>query len=186
MTPLSRRRKERHMQRISTLLMAAALVLFAFGYASAQDHPNFSGSWTLDPSSAPAPAGGAGGGGGRGGRGGGGGAGFGQAFNAQQTDEALTISRMQGDQTVTLTYKLDGSESTNAVPGRGGEPQDQVSKATWEGDKLAITTTLNFGGNSVEQKRVLSMDGDDLVVEQTNPGRGGGEATTVRLVYKKG
>ena len=174
------------MRRVTGFVTSAAFVLLAFVVLQAQARPDFSGQWTLDPASAPAPAGGAGGGGGRGGRGGGGGAGFGQAFTAAQTADALTITRMQGDQTVTLTYKLDGSESTNSVPGRGGAPQDQVSKAAWEGSKLAITTTLNFGGNSIEQKRVLSMEGSDLVIEQTNPGRDGGAPTTVRLVYKKG
>jgi hypothetical protein len=140
----------------------------------------------MDPASAPAPPAGGGGGGGGGGRGGGGGGlGFGQEFTAKQDAKMLTITRMQGDQTVTATYNLDGSESKNMVAGRGGQ-QEQVSKAAWEGNKLSITTTLNFGGNSVEQKRVLSIEGGNLVIEQTQPGRGGGEATTTKLVYKKG
>ena len=97
----------------------------------------------------------------------------------------LTVTRMQGDQTVTFVYNLDGSESKNMVAGRGGQ-QEQVSKATWEGNKLTIVTTLNAGGNTIEQRRVLSMEGGNLVVEQTAPGRGGGEPTTTKLVYKKG
>lgn len=137
----------------------------------------------MDPASAPAaPAGG-----GRGGRGGGrgGGAGFGQEFTAAQTATTLTITRAQGDQTITETYNLDGSESKNMVAGRGGQ-QEQVSKAMWDGDTLAIVVTLNFGGNTIEQRRVLSLEGGNLVVEQTAPGRGGGEPTTTRIVYKKG
>jgi hypothetical protein len=166
-----------------TLNTAAVFVLaFAVGvYAQAQ--PDFSGKWVLD---APPPAADAGGGGGgRGGGRGGGGNPFGQEFTAKQDAKMLTITRTQGDQTVTLTYNLDGSESKNMVAGRGGE-QEQVSKAAWDGNKLAIVTTLNFGGNAVEQRRVLSMEGGNLVIEQTQPGRGGGEPTTTKLVYKKG
>ena len=160
-----------------TLTTATAFALaFAVGiYAQA---PDFSGTWVLDAPPA------ADGGGGRGGRGGGGNP-FGQQFMAKQDAKTLTITRMQGDQTVVLTYNLDGSESKNTVAGRGG-PQEQVSKATWEGNKLTIVTTLDFGGNAVEQRRVLSMEGGNLVIEQTQPGRGGGEPTTTKLVYKKG
>lgn len=161
--------------------VAVALVVGGLLSVSAQGRPDFSGKWVMDPASAPAAGGG--GGGGRGG--GGGGLGFGQEFTAKQDAKVLTVTRMQGDQTVTATYNLDGSESKNMVAGRGGQ-QEQVSKAAWDGNRLVITTTLNFGGNTVEQRRVLSMDGGNLVVEQTNPGRGGGEPTTAKVVYKKG
>ena len=164
------------------ILVAGALVLCAAVSLVAQAKPDFSGKWVLDPASAPAPP--PVGGGGRGG-------GFAivaaavQEFTAKQDAKTLTITRMQGDQSVTVTYNLDGSESKNTVQARGG-PQEQVSKATWDGTKLVIATTLNFGGNTVEQKRVMSMDGGNLVIEQTAPGRGGGEPTTTKLVYKKG
>jgi hypothetical protein len=165
-------------------VIAIAVVTMALSAgAYAQGKPDFSGKWVMDPASAPAPppGGGAPGGGGRGG----GGAGFGQEFTAKQDAATLTITRAQGDQTVTAVYKLDGSESKNTVAGRGGQ-QEQVSKATWEGNKLSIVTTLDFGGNTVEQKRVLSLEAGNLVIEQTAPGRGGGEPTTTKLVYKKG
>lgn len=184
------------MKRLGVLITTALFVLCVTAAAFAQARPNFSGNWTMDPASAPAPpaappagapAGGGGGGGGRGGGGGGGNQGFGQAFTATQNAMTLTISRMQGDQTITAVYNLNGSDSTNEVPGRqGGAPTQQVSKAVWEGNTLVITTTVNQGGNTVEQKRVLSMQGADLVVEQTNPGRQGGAPTTVKIVYKKG
>src|SRR5687767_15892938 len=130
-----------------------------------------------------APAGGGGGGRG-GGRGGGGNAGFGAEFTAKQDAKMLTIDRVQGDATVSAVYNLDGSESKNTVAGRGGQ-QEQVSKATWDGSKLVIVTTINAGGTNVEQRRVLSMEGGNLVIEQTAPGRGGGEPTTTKVVYKK-
>jgi hypothetical protein len=170
--------------RRNVLVTAIALVFAAAISMYAQAKPDFSGKWVMDPASAPAaPAGG--GGGGRGGGGGGGGLGFGQEFTAKQDAKVLTVTRMQGDQTVTATYNLDGSESKNMVAGRGGQ-QEQVSKAVWDGSRLSITTSVNVGGNAAEQKRVLSMEGGNLVIEQTNPGRGGGAPTTAKVVYKKG
>jgi len=174
--------------RVTGFVTAAALVFSAAIGVYAQA-PNLTGKWTLVPAAAPAdaaaaPAGGGGRGGGRGG--GGGGNPFGQEFTATQDATSLVITRMQGDATVTATYKLDGSESKNMVPGRGGETE-QVSKATVVGTTIVITTSINAGGNTIEQKRVLSMDaGGNLVVEQTAPGRGGGEPTTTKITYKKG
>jgi hypothetical protein len=176
------------MRRLTGFVTAAALVVATTAGMYAQAKPDFSGKWVMDPASAPAPPAGAPDGGGRGGGGrggGGGGAGFGQEFTAKQDAKMLTIARAQGDQTITAMYMLDGSESKNMVAGRGGQ-QEQVSKAMWDGNKLVITTTVNFGGTPAEQKRVLSMEGGNLVIEQTAPGRGGGEPTTTKVVYKKG
>lgn len=169
------------MRRLTVFVGTAVMVLCMTAGALGQTRPDFSGRWTMDPASAPAPPGGAGRGGGRGG-----GAGFGPEFTAKQDASTLTISRMQGDQAITATYRLDGSESRNSVPGRqGGAPTEQVSKASWEGNSLVIVTTLNFAGNSVEQRRVLSLEGGNLVIEQTTPGLQGGGPTTQKLVYKK-
>ena len=163
------------MRRISALLSVAAVVLWTVG-AYAQAKPNFSGKWVRE-----APAGGAaaGGGGGGGGRGGGGG-GFGMENTITQTDKTLTIEYMGGGQNpapIKLVFNLDGSESKNNM-GRGGE---QVSKATWDGAKISITTTTPNG----EVKRVISMEGANMVVESTVPGREGGAPTTTKAVYKK-
>ena len=171
--------------RRNILATAIALVFAAAISMYAQAKPDFSGKWVMDPASAPAPPAAGGGGGGGGGRGGGGGLGFGQEFTAKQDAKALTITRTQGDQAVTATYNLDGSESKNTVAGRGGQ-QEQVSKAVWEANKLTITTTVDAGGTPAEQKRVISMEGGNLVIEQTNPARGGGAPTTAKVVYKKG
>jgi hypothetical protein len=167
-----------------TVVAAAAFALSTATAVFAQGKPDFSGSWAIDPASVPAATAGGGGGGGRGG-GRGGGGGLGQAFTAKQDANTLTITRQQGGNEVTAVYKLDGSESKNTVAGRGGQ-QEQVSKAAWDGDKLVITTTQDFGGNTVERKMTLSMEGGKLAVEQTAPGRGGGEPTTTKVTYNKG
>jgi hypothetical protein len=158
--------------------MATAMAVAAVSL-TAQAKPNFSGKWVMEaPSAATANAGG--------GRAGGAGApagfqpGFGPEFTVKQDNTTLSISRGQGSP---LVYKLDGSESKNTVT-RNGEQQEQIAKATWEGDKLVIATEINFQGNVAEQKRVLSLENGSLVIEQTNPGRNGGAAT--KIIYKKG
>src|SRR5688572_5940858 len=95
------------------LLIAVVLMFGAAASLAAQAKADFSGKWVADAAAA-APAGGGGGGGG-GGRGGGRGGGFGNEFTIAQTAQTLTITRMQGDQTVTTVYNLDGSESKNMV-----------------------------------------------------------------------
>lgn len=170
------------MRRLTTLAATAAFIVSIAASAFAQAKTDFSGKWTLDPASAPAPAAGGGGGGRGGGRGGGGG--LGQEFTIAQDANTLTITRDQGGQPVALVYKLDGSESKNTVAGRGGQ-QEQVSKTMWMTNKLMITTKLDFGGNTVEQTRTLSLEGGNLVVEQSQPGRDGGAPQTQKLVYKK-
>lgn len=163
------------MKRLTALATVAALVL---GSAAvfAQAKPNFAGKWTLDPASAPAP----GGGGGRGGRGGG----LGQDLTIAQDASTLTLDYVGGGRNpgpVKLTYNLDGSESKNT--GMGGN--EQVSKAVWEGDKLVVTTQLNFGGNTFEQKRTFSLEGGNLAIETVQPGREGGPGTPTKVTYKK-
>jgi hypothetical protein len=168
------------MKKLTALLSVAAVALWAVG-AYAQAKPSFSGKWTMqvDPNAAP-PAGG-----GRGGRGGGGG--WGMEFTATQDATMLKIDRMQGGNPVTETFKLDGSESKNMMPGRqGGAPTEQVSKATWAGNNIEIVTTQNFGGNAIEIKRTLSIGADGaLTIETVRPGQDGSPMST-KVTYKKG
>ena len=161
-------------------VVAVVLMFGAAASLAAQAKPDFSGKWVMDAAAAPAaPDGGGGRGGGRGG------GGFGNEFTIAQNAKTLTITRMQGDQAVSTVYNLDGSESKNTTQGRGG-PQEQVSKAMWDGAKLVVTTTINAGGNNIEQKRVFAMEGANLTIETTQPGRDGGPGTPQKTTYKKG
>ena len=148
---------------IATAILAMASVTWA-------QKPDFSGTWTLNPASAPA---------GGGGRGGGGGAlGNGPAL-VKQTADALTIERTMGDAKVTLSYKLDGTESRNMMMGRGGQPADSMSTAKWDGPRLTIVTKQEMDGQIAESTQVWTVAGNTLTVETTNA-RG-----TQKRVYKK-
>lgn len=165
--------------RRTTLVLGALSLMLAATAARAQDKPNFSGSWTrVEDPNAPAAAG-------RGGRGGGRG-GLGAAATLMQDASTLTITRTTQAGEVKTVYNLDGSDSKNMMS-MGGNQVEQVSKAAWEGTKLVITTTTDFGGNLSTTKQVFMLDASgQLVVETTSPGRGGGEPVTTSQTYKKG
>ena len=138
----------------------AAAILAVATMAWAQK-PDFSGTWTLDLASAP-----------------GGTLGSGRA-TVKQTADTLTVERAMGDAKVTLTYKLDGTESRNMLMGRGGEQADSVSTAKWDGPKLTIVTKQEMGGQVTESTQVWTVEGNTLTVETTSA-RG-----TQKWVYKK-
>ena len=134
--------------------MAAGLLLAG---ARAQGKPDFSGAWTLDTTkSGPAPQG-------RGGSGGGA-----ASLTIKQTamEMAVTSEGRQGPQT--LTYKLDGSESTNQMMGRGGATPVK-STAKWDGSSLVIETTRDIQGMSITTKEVRKLEngGKEMHVETT-------------------
>src|SRR5262245_15651186 len=139
------------MKKALFLALAAAIVLpFT---ARAQAKPDFSGTWTLDASKSDAPMG-------RGGRGGG------AAGPMTITQDAGSLTQKRGEQT--LVYKLDGSESSNEVQGRGGT-QTVKSKAHFDGSKLIIETTREIQGFSLttKEERSLSADGKEMTIRTT-------------------
>lgn len=161
--------------RRNALIVGALSLVVAAAPAIAQDKPNFSGTWTLvvDPN-APAPTG----------RGGGGG--LGQGATITQDDKTLTVTRTTGQGEIKLVYNLDGSDSKNMMMGRGGQTE-QISKASWDGTKLVITTTFTMGDNTVTRTQSFMLDASgQLVVSTTSPGRGGGAPMTMTQTYKKG
>ena len=150
------------------LMAAAALAVTTMAFAQAK--PDFSGTWTLDPAASQMGGGAAAGGGRQGG-----GRGMGGPMTVKQTADTLTVERTMGDNTITQTYKLDGSESKNTMMGRGGESMEQVSMAKWDGNKLVITTKTANG----EQVQTWSLEHGNLTIDRT-----GGRGAT-KQVYKK-
>jgi hypothetical protein len=174
--------------RRSTALMSVAAVAFMASNAFAQAKPNFAGTWNLvqDPAAQQAAAAGAGGNpGGRGGRGGFGGA-LGMTGTITQDDKTLTIKTTRGQNEIVTTYNLDGSDSKNTAPGRGGNPgTEQISHAKWDGTNLVITRTQDMGGTSVEIKQIFSIDAaGNLNIETVRPGQDGAPVST-KVQYKK-
>src|SRR5687767_9666207 len=103
---------------IAAAVLAVATVVWA--------QADFSGTWTLVPA-ADAPTGGGGG------RGGGG------PMTVTQKGPALAIERTMGENKVTMTYKLDGTESINKQMGRGGNEVEVKTTTKWDGNKLVFS-----------------------------------------------
>jgi hypothetical protein len=144
------------------LIGAAILAVATVAWAQ---KPDFSGTWTLDPASAPA-AGSEGGA-----------LGNGPAM-VKHTADALTIERTTDADKITLTFKLDGTESRNVMM-RGGRQADTMSIAKWNGPKLTIVTKQEMDSQLTESNEVWTVNGNTLTVETTN-GR-----NTQKLIYKK-
>jgi YD repeat-containing protein len=152
------------MRLLTAFVSTAVLVLCTASGAFAQARPDFSGTWTLDPTSAsaardrgmnPPPQ-----------------------LTFTQDANTLTMSWTQEGRTTTETLNLDGSESKTRM--------GSVQKATWEANRIVVVIRQNLGGNEIEQRRVFSMDGGNLVIELARPDVPGGDPTVVRVVYKKG
>jgi hypothetical protein len=156
------------------VVAAAILAVATLAWAQKSD---FSGTWTLDPAASDQPAGGGGGGGGGRGGGRGGILGMGPSTVKQSATELVVESTM-GENKVTRTYKLDGSESKNTITtGRG--TMESVSTAKFDGPKLVIVTKQSMGDQTFETTENWSVSGSTLTVESTNA-RG-----TQKRVYKK-
>ena len=126
------------------LLLAATMAVILPFVAHAQAKPDFSGTWTLDTAkSDPAPAGRGGGGGGA------------ATLTIKQTGTELSIMSegRQGPQT--MTYKLDGSESTNQMMGRGGAAAVKPSAAKSQGGKEMQVETTAQTPNGEQKRKVV-------------------------------
>ena len=146
--------------------LALLVTLFA-ATASSQTKPNFAGKWTLtDPTTA-----------------------------AMMTPATLTV--VHDEKTITLTtvgqmgevktvFNLDGTEAKSPIDVQGNRIE-RVTKAAWDGSRLALTTVANFQGQSFETKQIWTLGADGtLTVDATRPDfQGGGAPVTSKSVYKK-
>jgi hypothetical protein len=165
------------MKRKLALTAVLAVALAVVGYAQ---KPDFSGVWTPEAPAAGAPAGGGGGGGGQ--RGGG----MAGPMTVTHKGDSLVIERTMGENKITQTFKLDGTESINKQAGRGGGPEvESKSTAKWDGSKLTIITKTPAPDGTVrEATQSWSLEGGNLVVESTRQGREGAPVTA-KTTYKK-
>ena len=159
--------------RTRRILTATLMAILASAAIAAQARPDFSGKWTLVPDPAA---------GGRGGFGG-----VGQSATITQDATSLTITRSTQMGEFTSTYRLDGSESRNTLNFQGNAIE-QLSKTSWDGDRLIVNTSMSFDGNPVEVSMKMWLDeAGTLNVESTRPDfQGGGAPVTTRNTYKKG
>lgn len=143
------------MQRLLSAFFTAVLILLCA--PGAGDHPDFSGTWSMDPARSESahqavPIGSV-------------------TLIIRQTPAELTIeTRRSGSKkspsfTETLTYKLDGSERT--APGNAGVPVR--TWAHWDGEKFVAETARQVQGSSITTMHVFSLDasGRELTLDKT-------------------
>lgn len=137
------------------LLFVTVMALAVAGTVFAQAKPDFSGTWVLDTAKSDQMGGGPGGG--RGGPAG--------PMTIKQTAGELTTEQKRGEQTMTSTYKLDGSESVNKTM-RG----ESKSTAKWDANKLVVKTAMETPNGTFESTSTysLSADGKELTIVRSS------------------
>ena len=127
-----------------------------------------------------------------------------QEMTITQDASSLKIERPYGRNRVTISVRLDGSESKNSpaagAGASGSVPRELISKAAWEGAKLKITTIVSVpdgtsgGKRDVTTIETLSVDGDSLIVERSDEAIGPGPGQvpvrpemfkSSKLIYKR-
>jgi hypothetical protein len=140
-------------------LLAAALIV-AGAPLRAQQKPNFSGNWKMNPAKstwggAPAPS----------------------SFTRKivHAEPSIAIDEDQDAQQTARKMTTDGKESTFDVGGA-----DVKATANWDGSTLFVVTTVDVVGVTYKDRMSLSPDGKTLtsVVRVDTPG-GGVDVTVV-------
>ena len=150
------------------VLMSVAVAVAPIAWA--QPKVDFSGTWKLDEAKSGSAAGG------ERPRSG--------TLRIEQTDTELKVLA-SGDATVTMIYRLDGSESVNKVGGG-----TVTSTATWDGPRLAVRNrwkfTLPQGDLTIDATDVYSITKSVLTITSTRSLMPGSErAPTMTLVFTK-
>ena len=150
------------------MLIALLAFVVALPAMAIAQTPNFSGKWIQDmEKSDPA----------MGGRGPAGP----QNLTITQTATEITFERETPNGVMKTVYKLDGSESVNAM-GRGGEVK---SKSAWEGGKLVTKYSRTMGETTVEVTETRSLEADGTLTVVTAMKGGPQGDTTRKMVFKK-
>ncbi len=156
---------------ISTVLILAAAI------AKAQDKPDLSGTWSFNAALTDAA--------GVGGFGTGPQVSWPTTLVIKQTATHVEVQNSTRQQlTQTLSFPLDGSETTTKTPG------DITTRGTamWQGAALVVTSRRSFTGPQGEVTfdltEVYSLANGNLLVERTESQ--GGKSTTRKIVYSKG
>jgi hypothetical protein len=146
------------MKKIALLVVVMAVAVAGLSFAQAR--PDFSGKWAPKVDAAAPPAGARGGG-------------MGGPMSVKQSANELVQEVVRGENTMTTTYKLDGTESVNKM-GQG----ESKSIAKFDGAKLVIKTTAEGPNGPTETTATWSLSADfkELTIVRATAR---GERTTV-------
>jgi hypothetical protein len=119
-------------------ILSAALAVALVAGVSAQDKPNFAGTWKIDPARSDKFSGGA------------------PPETITVEGSKMTVSRTRAGNTDSNVYMLDGTPSKNMV-GPAGKQIEMIYTSRWEGNAL-VTIIPGPAVNRIE-KRSFEPDG---------------------------
>ena len=137
-------------------ILLVALAVASVAGVSAQDKPNFAGTWKPVDS-----------------------------FNRTRITvegSKMTVTITLAGNSDSTVYMLDGTPSKKTMKGPGGKPIEQVYTSKWEGNVL-VTTITTAAPDPMIEKRWLDADGT-MKVERTIVLKGKPE-TSPTSVFKK-
>jgi len=146
--------KERNMRR--TPLTIIAIGILFVGLVAAQSVPDFSGTWSLDPTRSEAEAG------------------TPATMTILQSKEALTVDREIEGKPDRIVYKIQRGEVATPIPAVGsrgpdelGPTAEQQATAEWRDGRLETQRVLSINGKTVTQVERRSLDdtGREMTVE---------------------
>jgi hypothetical protein len=149
--------------KIRQALTAAGAIVLLAAAAAAQNKPNFTGTWAI----------------------------VSEKKESRQTDQVvgqtattLAIGHASEGGRHQAVYRLDGTENKNVISSHGGQIVS-ISKASWTGDKLTITTATTYpNGRKRDDKQIWSLDAEGrLIVEYTQSTAQGPK--TGKTIYTK-
>jgi len=138
---------------------------------SAAAHPDFVGTWKLDPKKSE-----------------GTGLPLSMTLKAAKDAKVMTINRTgtteQGEQRSLLIVNLDGSPTKNTVTTQGASVDLNLT-ASWDGPVFVVKTKANIGGQPLDQtdRWTLGANGKTLHIATTLTG--GGQTKTQTLAFDK-
>ena len=138
------------MQRTVVAIFIAALVALLPSFAAPAAKSNFSGTWVMDEKRSVS-------------------ANSGTPYVPvtlviKQTAATMTVETRQGDQSETIVYKLDGSQTEKPSEGNNAFQW----RAQWEGASLLTETHRNINGATVTIKEALSLTSPkELTIDRT-------------------
>ena len=162
------------MRKVSSALLLTLLAVtpaVARAQAATATHPDYSGSYVLDPAQSqgervPQK----------------------MTLKITQAPTGLTVDRTQtnqmGETTAQMKYAIDGTASKNTM-NMGGNPIDVSTVVTWEGPSPVLTSSMKFGDNDAQsvEKWSLTDGGKKLTIDRKV--NAGGQEFTNKLVLVK-
>jgi hypothetical protein len=151
------------MKRLPGSLLIAASFLAMAAFASAQQRPNFSGTWVfISPADQ---------------------AGLEETIVHTATELSFGHESEGGGHN--FSYNLDGSESRHVMTSHG-EDIVSVAKVAWEGDTLVIHQTTRYpDGRKLEMRSTMSLNAAGELVREASATMDGVVQPPIRVIARK-